>query len=34
MKRDKTIDVLKGLGIISIVLGHACNLDNFYESVK
>lgn len=31
MKRDKTIDVLKGLGIISIVLGHACNLDNFYS---
>lgn len=27
MKRDKTIDVLKGLGIISIVLGHACNLE-------
>ena len=31
MKRDKTIDVLKGLGIISIVLGHACNSDNFYS---
>ena len=31
MKRDKTIDVLKGLGITSIVLGHACNLDNFYS---
>lgn len=29
MQRDKTIDVLKGIAIISVVLGHAWNCDHF-----
>lgn len=28
-KRNVDIDVLKGIGIISVVLGHAMNTDNF-----
>lgn len=29
MSRDKTMDVLKGIAILSVVLGHAWNLNNF-----
>lgn len=29
--RSTSIDVLKGIGIISVVIGHAMNTDNYYS---
>ena len=30
-ERSTSIDVLKGIGIISVVIGHAMNTDNYYS---
>lgn len=31
-KRNVDIDILKGIGIVSVVIGHACNTDIFFDS--
>lgn len=31
-KRNVDIDILKGIGIVSVVIGHACNTDILFNT--